>query len=282
MLYEAGLPGAGWSGAPPVRASGARAGDADAVRFAGDGIEASVALADGVASLRIERRDGPGVADARVEPLALPRIERRSPTLGAPPPEGAIVLFGPDRASGGLRNATDGTATPEGWLRAGATSREAFGSARIHLEFRTPFMPSASGQLRGNSGVYLQDRYEVQILDSFGNAPAADECGAIYRTAAPATAMALPPLQWQTYDIEFRAARFDASGAKRANARASVRHNGVLVHDDAEIPGPTGLGDGESPAPGALTLQDHWNPVVFRNVWVLPLDAASGGAAGPD
>ena len=131
-------------------------------------------------------------------------------------------------------------------------------------------MPTARGQARGNSGVYLQGRYEVQVLDSFGLAGEDNECGGIYQVSRPRVNMTLPPLQWQTYDIDFTAARFDSAGEKTANARLTVRHNGVLIHDDLELPGTTGGGDPEGPEPGALHLQDHWNPVFYRNVWVLP------------
>jgi len=195
--------------------------------------------------------------------FSLARIERRSPTLGAAPPPGATRLFG-----GGI-NAFDGNVDARGFLEAGATSRESFGDARIHLEFRTPFMPDSRGQARGNSGVYLQGRYEIQVLDSFGLEGAWNECGGIYKIAAPLVNMALPPLAWQTYDIEFRAARFDADGQRREPARVRVEHNGVLIHDDVALPGPTGRGDAETPSPGPLVLQDHWNPVVYRNIWVL-------------
>jgi len=193
---------------------------------------------------------------------------RTSPTLGAPPPPGAVVLFG--ERDGALVNATDGEVDARGLLAAGAESRAALGSGRLHLEFQTPFMPKARGQGRGNSGVYLQQRYELQVLDSFGLAGAANECGGVYRVAAPAVNMALPPLQWQTYDVDFEAARFAQDGRRTAPARLSVRHNGVVIHDDLALPGPTGLGEAEGPEPGPLYLQHHRNPVFYRNVWFVP------------
>jgi len=272
-VFEGGLPGAGWNGAPPTRVAGALDPSGSAARFAGGGAEAvATAAADGA---RLEL-----VAENRR--VALARVERSSPTLGAAPPAAATIVFGLDPRTGALVNATNGELDASGDLRAGATSRAAFGSARIHLEFRTPFMPSARGQLRGNSGVYIQDRYEIQVLDSFGNAPAHDECASIYRSRAPSIAMAFPPLQWQTYDIEFTAARFGEDGVRTEPARLRVLHNGVRVHDDVALAGPTGLGEREGREPGPLTLQDHWNPVVFRNVWVVPIDEPASPASDLD
>jgi hypothetical protein len=193
-------------------------------------------------------------------------VERASPTLGAPPPPGAVVLFD----GHGTKAFAEGAPDPRGFLAAGARTREAFGSFRLHLEFRTPFMPDARGQFRGNSGLYLQGRYEIQVLDSFGLESANNECGAIYEQHAPAVNMSFPPLVWQTYDIDFEAAKFDASGQKTADAVVTVRHNGVLIHDGVAISGPTGRGEPEGPEPGPLLLQDHWNPVVYRNIWLVP------------
>ena len=131
-------------------------------------------------------------------------------------------------------------------------SKERFGDFSLHLEFRVPeHPPTDKGQARGNSGVYLQDRYEIQILDSFGLEPKADDCGAIYGKKAPLTNACRKPGEWQSYDVGFKAARFDAAGKKTANARASVWQNGLKIHDDVEIDGPTArrhAGDGPSPA----------------------------------
>src|SRR5205823_3099151 len=130
--------------------------------------------------------------------------------------------------------------------------------------------PAARGQTRGNSGVYLQDRYEIQILDSFGLDGKANECGAVYTRTAPAVNMCFPPLSWQTYDIDFRAARFDRDGKKTGNAVVTVRHNSITVQDHVDIAGPTGHGKPETPDPGPISLQNHGNPVAFRNIWILP------------
>ena len=154
-------------------------------------------------------------------------------------------------------------------------TKELFTDFRMHVEFRTPFMPEARGQSRANSGVYLQGRYEIQVLDSYALEGLDNECGGIYKVARPRVNMCAPPLQWQTYDIEFRAPRFDAQGVKTAAARLTVQHNGVLIHENLEIPGQTGGGEGANfDQPGPILLQDHGNPVQYRNLWLAPLAAA--------
>jgi hypothetical protein len=251
MLYAGGLPGAGAEPGPPAAAKGRDDGDAVALTGDFDG-----ALRDG--SLRAQTAAG--------EVVLLRRVERQSPTLGAKPPAGAVVLFG----GTDLSAFADAKLDPRGFLAAGARTRDAFGSFTLHVEFRTPFMPDARGQFRGNSGIYLQNRYELQVLDSFGLAGENNECGAIYEQRAPDRNMSFPPLVWQTYDIDFEAARFDASGAKTAPAVVTVRQNGVVIHDKMALAGPTGRGEPEGPEPGPLLFQDHWNPVVYRNLWLVP------------
>jgi hypothetical protein len=151
----------------------------------------------------------------------------------------------------------------------GIVSKEKFNDHRVHLEWRTPFMPEKSGQDRGNSGVYLQGRYEVQILDSYGLEGKDNEAGGIYTVAPPRINMCYPPLQWQTYDIEFRAPRYDAEGNKTTHAKLTVWHNGVLIQDQVEAPYFTRAHvGGVMSEPGPLHLQDHGNPVWYRNIWV--------------
>ncbi|MFF3255742.1 family 16 glycoside hydrolase [Actinacidiphila glaucinigra] len=153
-------------------------------------------------------------------------------------------------------------------------TKQAFGDFRLHAEFRVPKLPDdVTGQDRGNSGIYLQDRYELQILDSFGVAQlASNEAASIYNKKAADLNAATAPETWQTYDIVFRAARFDAEGSKTDDARITVVWNGRKVHDDVAVDGPTGGGDAESAAAGAIRLQDHGNKVRFRNLWIEPLD----------
>lgn len=152
-------------------------------------------------------------------------------------------------------------------------TKQEFGDFRLHTEFWLPELPpDVTGQDRANSGVYLQDRYEIQILDSWGDTtPADNEAAAIYQQKAADANAARPPGTWQTYDITFRAARFDANGAKTEDARVTVVWNGVKVHDDVALTGPTGAGDPEGPTAGSIRLQDHGNKVRYRNIWIEPL-----------
>jgi len=154
--------------------------------------------------------------------------------------------------------------------RGNLVTKDKFKDFKLHIEFRTPFMPEARGQGRGNSGVYLQGRYEIQVLDSYGLEGRDNECGGIYQVGAPMVNMCLSPLQWQTYDITFQAPRFDASGNKTEDAVVTVVHNGVTIHDRRKLPGPTGGAmDGNVAEPGGIYLQDHGNPVRFRNIWLV-------------
>ncbi|MFJ4467980.1 family 16 glycoside hydrolase [Streptomyces sp. NPDC089424] len=152
-------------------------------------------------------------------------------------------------------------------------TKDAYQDFALHVEFRVPLLPpDVTGQDRGNSGIYLQDRYELQILDSYGDTtPDTNEAGAFYLKKAPDVNAATAPETWQTYDIVFRAARYDDSGRKIADARATVVWNGKKVHDDVVIDGPTGSGRPETPAAGPIRLQDHGNKVRFRNIRVQPL-----------
>ena len=211
------------------------------------------------------------VADL-VDSLELRRIERTSPTLNSTPPAGAIVLF--DGTQESLSNWSGGRLSDEGFLLQGTQTKQIFRDYTLHLEFRTPWMPDASGQARGNSGVYHQGRYETQILDSFGLAGADNETGGIYEVKAPDVNACLPPMQWQTYDVDFTAARYQGD-KKSANARMTVRLNGVTVQNDVAVSSATRAAKlDEGPQDGPIYLQDHGNRVDFRNVWLVPRDAA--------
>ncbi len=193
------------------------------------------------------------------------RIVRKSPTLGAKPPAGAIVLF-----DGTNTNAwRNGKMDKRKLLAVGTMTKENLPDCKLHLEFLLPFKPASRGQGRGNSGLYIQRRYEVQVLDSFGLAGRTGDCGGLYRRVAPLLNMCYPPLTWQTYDIEFAAAKWK-DGKKVENISLTVRHNGVLIHDNLRLDNKTGNGMRESPAGGPLLLQNHDNPVFYRNIWLVP------------
>jgi hypothetical protein len=250
VLFKGGLPGAGWDGTPKIEVEGKR--DGATVTFQ-DSID-SATLTDGV--LKIKSM-----------PVALKRTIRHSPSEGLAAPKDAVILFDGKNADAWEKGAID----PRGFLEANTKTKQAFTDFKLHLEFFLPFKPLGRGQGRANSGLYLQHRYEVQVLDSFGLKGLDNECGGIYKNAAPKVNMCFPPLQWQTYDVEFTAAKFDKDGKKTANAVVTVRHNGVLVHDNLELKGATPGGGfkTEVPAPGPFYLQGHGNPVVYRNMWVV-------------
>ena len=197
------------------------------------------------------------------------------PAAAAPPP-GALVLFD----GSGLSQWTDADGKAAGWAvgngsmevgKGSIRTRRSFRDCRLHAEFQVPLMEGKTGQARGNSGVFLQDRYEVQILDTYGQAPADNLCGAIYKVATPKIDASSPPGVWQSFDITFRAARYDGDEV-RQYPRMSVVHNGVLVHDNVEIKVPrTGMYPPyyRIPREGPVTLQDHGAPVRFRNIWIV-------------
>ena len=195
----------------------------------------------------------------------LDRVRRISATLGAAPPEGAYVVFGgPDNSM-----LQAGTVDPDGNLEVGATASPMPMDFDLHVEFLLPEMFERDGQKRGNSGVYLQSRYECQVLDSFAQAPQINGCGALYKFKKPDLNMTLPPGVWQTYDIRFTAPRWAAGGEKLSPARITSWLNGVKVQDDVELNGPTGAGRDEEPNLLPTRFQDHGDPVRFRNIWMV-------------
>ena len=253
IVYHGGLPGNGWKrGDRTEKTKGQSKGGR--THFTVDG--RSAILRNGTLTLK----DADGKAQAELQ-----KKERKSRTLGAKPPEGAIVLFDGTTAE----NFRHGKLVSENLLLNDCESIQKFGDHTLHLEFRTPFKPTARGQKRGNSGVYVQSRYEVQILDTFALEGKDNECGGIYSIKAPDVNMCYPPLAWQTYDIDFTAARYGTDEKKTKNARITVRHNGVVIHDDVELPKGTPGKLPEGASPEGVYLQGHGNPVYYRNIWVV-------------
>ncbi len=245
VVHPGGLPGAGWDKSPKSEAEGKLADEVVRFKELGE-------LKGGVLT---------------VNGAALQRLERHSPTEGAKAPAEAVILFDGSQADAW----NGGHLDDRKLLAAGTTSKQAFQGFTLHLEFLLPFKPHGRGQGRANSGVYIQNRYELQVLDSFGLKGLDNECGGVYQNSAPSVNMCFPPLQWQTYDVDFTAAKFGPDGKKTANASLTVKHNGVVVQDNLALKGATPGGGfkGEVPTPGPFQLQGHGNPVYYRNIWVI-------------
>jgi hypothetical protein len=282
VVLPGGLPGDGWDGKSKILLAGRLEGDravftpADGARkylaqkpeefsatrkFPPEGQKPwSGSAANGALTLKTD--DG--------KELKLERTVRKSPTMGAAPPAGAIVLFdgkNTDEWKGGRLDATTKLLNTDG---NDIVTKRKFSNYTMHVEFMLPYRPDARGQGRGNSGFYQVDHYECQILDSFGLDGLNNECGGFYTKAAPKVNMCAPPLVWQTYDVEFTNAVQGPDGKKAKNAVATVKHNGVAIHESQEITGPTG-GHRSEPegTPGPIKLQGHGNPLQFRNVWIV-------------
>ena len=264
MFFTGGLPGAGWNGETIIEKSPST----DAAVPSDSRLEGNRVV---IAQAYRGECDGKSIhgktSDGR--PFVLKRVLRGSPTMGARPPSGAIVLFdgkNTDEWKPPVRM------TPQKWLSSsdGPTTKRSFRDFSLHVEFMIACVPETKdvGQ-RPNSGVYLQERYEIQVLDSFGVTMREHDCGVLYAQYTPPINMCYPPLRWQTYDIDFAAARYDTAGKKSRNARVSLRFNGVLTIDDKEIVGSTPGGIPETPAPAGIYLQKHTPLAFYRNIWLL-------------
>jgi hypothetical protein len=349
-LYPGGLPGAGWDGTPPAAGKGTRDRDRVEVKSAAKPGETLGALApDADTKKRIFTVSGKEVA-------VLGKVERKSSTLGAKPPKGAVVLYSGPADADKWEKATIADLSDGKFLAAGARTRQKFHSVQLHLEFRTPWVPRPAGRPRGSGGVFLEDRYELQVLDNFGRTVAEKENGTVYTEyelifnndvagkkgvsiakalenlevlaggtfeqgtirfnqkeikvrAAPASRqfaedldnlfvrsergemvpyssflkietkqfvpkvnMCFPPLTWQTYDVDFTTAAVDAEGLKTKSAKATVRHNGVVIYGGLDLPWNT-FGGGNSfkklTEAGALYLPNYGDHVVFKNIWAV-------------
>ncbi|TWU17478.1 hypothetical protein Pla52o_50340 [Novipirellula galeiformis] len=259
IQYLGGLPGEEGHQTETVQLIGRRSGD-------------FVVLSGGPYAVFVEK-EGCLVLDRKGNRIGeLKRVERESSTLHAPAPKDGIVLF--DGSS--TDQFIDGQMTSDGLLMHGTKIKPMMQDFNLHLEFRLPYMPEALDQARGNSGIYLHGRYECQVLDSFATPPVFNGAGALYRFRAPDLNMCFPPLAWQTYDIQFTAARWDADGNKLRGAHVTSWLNGVKIQDDVELPGPTGAGKAEEPNLLPTLFQDHGDPVRFRNVWIVDRGLASG------
>jgi len=286
VILPGGLPGAGWDGKNKTLLAGNLDGNQVALRAAsgkrrylaqkpeefsatskfpppGQDESCSGTLTGDALTIQELKLDGKSATN-----IKLTKTTRQSPTIGAKAPTGAIVLFdgtSTDEWKGGRLDKKTGFLNTDG---NDIQSKRKFQNYAVHAEFLLPYRPDARGQGRGNSGFYMVHHYEVQILDSFGLDGKNNECSGIYSRVEPKINMCVPPLQWQTYDIDFTNA-VQENGKKVKNARITVRFNGVVVHDNAEIPGPTG-GHRSDPegTPGPFILQGHGNPLQFRNIWV--------------
>jgi hypothetical protein len=268
-----GLPGAGWDTTQRIEQSGSL--QPDGIHFQATDSTKQYTATISTDGVTLSGKTPKG------ELFTLLKTDRKSPTLDSAPPSNAVVLFnGKDLSAfvSGSAALDSGLLLPQGSASSGAVTLAKFGSFTLHLEFLEPFMPDHTGQSRGNSGVYLQGRYELQILDSFGlniyrGRPGEEtqECGAFYQLVAPRLNMSLPPLAWQTYDVDFTKATFDASGKTLiAPALVTVRQNGVLIHDHQKLINNTLLGDSVTSADGPIRIQAHGDPVKYRNIWIIP------------
>ena len=189
--------------------------------------------------------------------------------MGKKAPKGAITLFdgsNKDEWQGGRLDEKTRLLNTDG---SDVRTRRKFNDYHMHLEFLLPYRPAARGQGRGNSGFYQIDHFEVQILDSFGLEGANNECGGIYSIKDSDVNACFPPLSWQTYDADFTNAK-TKDGKKIKNAKITVRLNGIVIHDNFEIPRKTGGSRGEPEGtPGPMKLQGHGNPLQFRNIWIV-------------
>ncbi len=213
-----------------------------------------------------------------------PRVVAPGALVSVPPPADAVILLGPgadlsrwqtDNGAPASWPMADGVVqTGRGMVR----TRAEFGDIQLHLEFATPATVQGASQGRGNSGVFLAGAFEIQVLDSWENPTYADgQAAAMYGQFPPMVNASRPPGEWQSYDIVFRAPRFSASGELLDSARVTVHHNGILVHHARAFWGGTrhranGVYE-PSMARGPIRLQDHGNPVRYRNIWVREIAA---------
>ncbi len=227
-----------------------------------------------------------GLSAQEPGPFPPPKTEPPIVTPGktnADPPSDAIGLFGGKDLSHwhGQAGAPAKWTIRDGYVEVAPgtgdiATTEKFGDVQLHIEWATPAVPKGEGQERGNSGVFLMDRYEIQVLDSYENKTYYHgQAGSVYRQWAPLVNASRKPGEWQAYDIVFHAPKFDEQGKVIDRARVTVFHNGALIQNNVEIYGLTyddrpALYIAHSPQE-SLRLQDHGNPVRYRNIWIRRL-----------
>jgi 3-keto-disaccharide hydrolase len=223
--------------------------------------------------------------DRPVPPVIDPGTASTQDAPGRPPSDAVVLFDGKDLSRWAHK---DGSAAKwkveNGYAEVVAKTgyiytREAFGDCQLHVEFAEPVLPKGESQERGNSGVFLMGLYEIQVLDSYQNKTYADgQAAAVYGQYPPMVNASRPPGQWQSYDIVFHGPRFAKDGKLLRPARVTVLHDGVLVQDNVELTGPTAHGARPPYSPHAeklpLALQDHGNPVRYRNIWIRELKTA--------
>ncbi len=213
----------------------------------------------------------------------VPRVVAPGKALGGPPSDAAVLFAGKKDTANWINK--DGKRF--GWMaddnsitvvaNAGEIkTKQLFGDCQLHVEWRTPAEVKGEGQGRGNSGIFLMGRYELQVLDNYNNVTYSNgQAASIYKQRMPLVNVCRPPGEWQSYDVIFTAPVFYESGMLKSAARITVLHNGVLVQNNVEMWGPTayiGIAKYEKhDAKGPLILQDHGNPVSYRNIWVRAL-----------
>jgi hypothetical protein len=239
-FLEGGLPGDGWNKSTRIKSAATLDGDQKGATIKGASFSGTISVGTDTLLQAESEKFGKFV---------LVRVVRKSPTLGAKPPEGARVLFDGKNADAWKEGKIAGDLLP-----VEANTKDKLTFSKLHVEFVSPFMPYAGGQGRGNSGVYFigGSGPEIQVLDSFGLKGENNECGGIYGRRAPDVNMCFPPLSWQTYDIELNR---EAAGVK-----LTVYHNGVKVHENVDI-GKNGS--------GPIHLQNHGDKVFYKNIWLV-------------
>lgn len=280
IVYKGGLPGDGWDEKNKTILDGKQEGDSVEFKSSKAPKKYYAPKAEQFSPVKKFPPKGQQQASGSIvknvfeitlkgEKFELKKINRTSPTMGAKAPEGAVVLFDGSNIDAFTKGRIDAKTKTLHTDARDLYTKEKFNNYTLHIEFMTPYMPSYRGAKRGNSGIYHVWDYELQILDSYGLDGIHSECGGIYKTQAPRINMCFPPLTWQTYDVEFTNSVFK-NGKKIKSAFITVKHNGVLIHDNTEIPVKTG-GSRKTPEgqPGPFRLQGHGNKIQYRNIWLI-------------